>query len=311
MSGIELQSVCSSCAYLLSPYAWLFGADKLCKTAWRSLSAFCQHTEQHTDALLLPGYCLFERLYTQWPTYQCPATAWLLCAGAEGSAVPPGRPRPPPGADKQQHRPHAPGTALTPGHELRCLRMPMVSRGSVPCIGLHLCCLPSCSSAIPCLRHNSLCTARPLCPSHNPSRPNTPSLHSPLPHILHRTLSAARPCAPQVPASINRFLREYQRDGVRFLFRQYSRDKGGILADDMGLGKTVQVKGSAGGGHCEAEGRWSESVCVASSAGVGRAAGGGYWAGLAVGAGGCVWLALLRGESWSRTSGRVGVELKG
>lgn len=29
--------------------------------------------------------------------------------------------------------------------------------------------------------------------------------------------------------------------GVQFLFRQYSRGIGGILADDMGLGKTVQA----------------------------------------------------------------------
>ena len=47
----------------------------------------------------------------------------------------------------------------------------------------------------------------------------------------------------QVPANINRFLRSYQRDGVRFLFRQYAQNKGGILADDMGLGKTVQTIG--------------------------------------------------------------------
>lgn len=47
----------------------------------------------------------------------------------------------------------------------------------------------------------------------------------------------------QVPANINKFLRSYQRDGVRFLFRQYAQNKGGILADDMGLGKTVQTIG--------------------------------------------------------------------
>ena len=29
--------------------------------------------------------------------------------------------------------------------------------------------------------------------------------------------------------------------GVQFLFRQYSRDQGAILADDMGLGKTIQT----------------------------------------------------------------------
>jgi hypothetical protein len=59
-----------------------------------------------------------------------------------------------------------------------------------------------------------------------------------------------------VPASINRFLRPYQQDGVRFFWKQYSQGKGGILGDDMGyvlpssyvnladfdrLGKTIQV----------------------------------------------------------------------
>ncbi len=38
-----------------------------------------------------------------------------------------------------------------------------------------------------------------------------------------------------VPASIAKYLREYQKDGVRFLFRQYAKGKGGVLADDMGL----------------------------------------------------------------------------
>ena len=46
----------------------------------------------------------------------------------------------------------------------------------------------------------------------------------------------------QVPATINRYLREYQRDGVRFLYRHYCSGHGAILADDMGLGKTIQVR---------------------------------------------------------------------
>lgn len=37
-----------------------------------------------------------------------------------------------------------------------------------------------------------------------------------------------------VPASINRFLRPYQQEGVRFFWKQYSQGKGGILGDDMG-----------------------------------------------------------------------------
>lgn len=40
-----------------------------------------------------------------------------------------------------------------------------------------------------------------------------------------------------VPAPINKFLRSYQREGVRFLARQYASGTGGVLADDMGLGE--------------------------------------------------------------------------
>ena len=36
-------------------------------------------------------------------------------------------------------------------------------------------------------------------------------------------------------------LREYQREGVRFMWERLGRGAGGILCDDMGLGKTVQV----------------------------------------------------------------------
>ena len=52
-----------------------------------------------------------------------------------------------------------------------------------------------------------------------------------------QSLCMAAAEAGEVPASINRYLREYQREGIRFLYRLYSLDQGGILADDMGLGK--------------------------------------------------------------------------
>lgn len=63
----------------------------------------------------------------------------------------------------------------------------------------------------------------------------------------------------QIPAPINKFLRKYQREGVEFLYRQYTQGIGGsefdaegfsmpsrsssfaVLGDDMGLGKTIQV----------------------------------------------------------------------
>ncbi|KAK3909238.1 DNA excision repair protein ERCC-6-like 2 [Frankliniella fusca] len=45
----------------------------------------------------------------------------------------------------------------------------------------------------------------------------------------------------QVPASIAQYLRDYQRDGVRFLYQRFRDGEGGILADEMGLGKTIQA----------------------------------------------------------------------
>ncbi|GFS21683.1 DNA excision repair protein ERCC-6 [Elysia marginata] len=46
-----------------------------------------------------------------------------------------------------------------------------------------------------------------------------------------------------VPASINQYLRDYQREGIQFLFEHFMKGTGAILGDDMGLGKTVQVIG--------------------------------------------------------------------
>ena len=45
----------------------------------------------------------------------------------------------------------------------------------------------------------------------------------------------------QIPATINQYLRDYQREGVQFMYARFIRGAGGILGDDMGLGKTVQV----------------------------------------------------------------------
>lgn len=39
----------------------------------------------------------------------------------------------------------------------------------------------------------------------------------------------------QVPLAINTFLRDYQRDGVRFLYDKFRNSMGGMLGDDMGL----------------------------------------------------------------------------
>ncbi|PWA15917.1 hypothetical protein CCH79_00008920, partial [Gambusia affinis] len=47
----------------------------------------------------------------------------------------------------------------------------------------------------------------------------------------------------RVPYTINRYLRDYQRDGIRFIYNNYMTSTGCILGDDMGLGKTVQIIG--------------------------------------------------------------------
>jgi hypothetical protein len=59
--------------------------------------------------------------------------------------------------------------------------------------------------------------------------------------VTESRLHAGESLKLEVPGSINRYLREYQRDGIRFLFRQYAFKQGGILADDMGLGKVLQT----------------------------------------------------------------------
>ncbi|GMI99695.1 CHROMATIN REMODELING 9 [Hibiscus trionum] len=45
----------------------------------------------------------------------------------------------------------------------------------------------------------------------------------------------------QVPAYINCRLLAHQREGIKFLYRLYKNNHGGILGDDMGLGKTIQT----------------------------------------------------------------------
>ncbi|NWU70610.1 ER6L2 protein, partial [Pterocles burchelli] len=44
-----------------------------------------------------------------------------------------------------------------------------------------------------------------------------------------------------IPYTINRYLRDYQREGAQFLYGHYANERGCILGDDMGLGKTIQV----------------------------------------------------------------------
>lgn len=39
----------------------------------------------------------------------------------------------------------------------------------------------------------------------------------------------------EIPAAINRFLRGYQRQGVKFFWEHYQKREGGLLGDDMGM----------------------------------------------------------------------------
>jgi SNF2 family DNA or RNA helicase len=82
---------------------------------------------------------------------------------------------------------------------------------------------------------------------HRPNFPLTPEQYDIGSLVLDDTSSDVA-----IPASINRFLKPYQRSGVEFLFRKYRAGTGGILGDDMGwvqdrglltcrLGKTIQV----------------------------------------------------------------------
>ncbi|KAI3372762.1 hypothetical protein L3Q82_023219 [Scortum barcoo] len=70
--------------------------------------------------------------------------------------------------------------------------------------------------------------------------------------VFPNSITNPRLCVPlelsdtdgdRVPYTINRYLRDYQREGIRFIYSNYMRSRGCILGDDMGLGKTVQVIG--------------------------------------------------------------------
>lgn len=70
--------------------------------------------------------------------------------------------------------------------------------------------------------------------------------------VFPSSVTDSRLCVPldlsgidgdRVPYTINKYLRDYQREGIRFIYNNYMRSRGCILGDDMGLGKTVQVIG--------------------------------------------------------------------
>ncbi|KAM8793228.1 DNA excision repair protein ERCC-6-like 2 [Eudromia elegans] len=68
-------------------------------------------------------------------------------------------------------------------------------------------------------------------------KPNFPDKNLPSPATAFK-LSDNGDC---IPYTINRYLRDYQREGVQFLYGHYANKRGCVLGDDMGLGKTIQV----------------------------------------------------------------------
>ncbi|KAI0077655.1 hypothetical protein K474DRAFT_1642880 [Panus rudis PR-1116 ss-1] len=61
-------------------------------------------------------------------------------------------------------------------------------------------------------------------------------------HIFVGPLYLEEDKSVKVPAAVNTFLRDYQREGIKFFYERYKQGRGGLLGDDMGLvGKTIQV----------------------------------------------------------------------
>ena len=58
--------------------------------------------------------------------------------------------------------------------------------------------------------------------------------------LLPTNIEQPPPFDFEVPESIAKHLRPYQRQGIIFLLKNYAQGRGALLADDMGLGKTLQ-----------------------------------------------------------------------
>lgn len=93
----------------------------------------------------------------------------------------------------------------------------------------------------------------PICKLQRPSMEgsNREGCAQEKPHFHSSSLAPPGPSEPlmlsrsgdKVPYTINRYLRDYQREGIRFIYDSYVQSRGCILGDDMGLGKTIQVIG--------------------------------------------------------------------
>lgn len=58
---------------------------------------------------------------------------------------------------------------------------------------------------------------------------------------FNKFIDGIKETKPEIPKEIDKVLRGYQREGVKWLTQLAAYGFGGILADDMGLGKTLQV----------------------------------------------------------------------
>lgn len=59
--------------------------------------------------------------------------------------------------------------------------------------------------------------------------------------LVQKLKASEDPAPPIIPGKLFKMLRDYQKDGVEFLYNRLAYGVGVILADDMGLGKTFQT----------------------------------------------------------------------
>lgn len=85
-------------------------------------------------------------------------------------------------------------------------------------------------------RYHAITLAEAVAPYWSGSRPDWYSLRE---RLLHPETEPERP----LPDGLGRILREYQRDGIRWLTVLETCGFHGVLADEMGLGKTIQALG--------------------------------------------------------------------
>jgi SNF2 family DNA or RNA helicase len=69
----------------------------------------------------------------------------------------------------------------------------------------------------------------------------------------------------QVNSSTNRWLRDYQREGVKFFYDRYKDGRGGILGDDMGLGRILYTALLASNSHDALPGKTIQVIAFLSA----------------------------------------------